>query len=110
MMMWETAFQAEAFAAFAGVGLISALLYDLASPAFGSSSVAVHIAADFLLSAVTGILCFFALALTGRDSLRLYMALALLGGAALYRLGIRRLIAFLWKICAGKRKKPERGE
>ena len=110
MILWETAFQAETFLAFLAVGLASALLCDLASPALRSPSLAAHVAADFLLCAATGILCFFALALTGRDSLRLYMALALFGGAALYRLGIRRLIAFLWKICAGKRKKPERGE
>lgn len=110
MTMWETAFQAEAFAAFAGVGLISALLYDLASPAFGSSSVAVHIAADFLLSAVTGILCFFALAMTGRDALRLYMALALFLGAAAYRLGVHRLLALFIKIWKRDRKSAGNGE
>lgn len=110
MMLWETAFQAEAFAAFAGVGLISAFLYDLASPAFGSASVAVHLATDFLLSAATGILCFFALAMTGRDTLRLYMALALFLGAAVYRLGAHRFLAFLTKFWKRNRKSAGSGE
>lgn len=110
MIQWETAFQAEAFMAFLTVGLASGLLCDLAAPAFRSHSAAVHIAADFLLCSATAILCFFALAMTGREALRLYMALDLAMGAALYRLGVHRLFIFITNLWKKNRKSPGSGE
>lgn len=110
MILWETAFQAETFMAFLGAGLIAAFLYDLASPAFRSSAVAVHIAADFLLCVFTMILCFFALALTGREALRLYMALALMLGGMLYRLGAHRLLSSIINLWKKNRKSSGSGE
>ena len=96
--------------AFLTVGLASGLLCDLAAPAFRSRSAAVHIAADFLLCSATAILCFFALAMTGREALRLYMALALAMGAALYRLGVHRLFIFITNLWKKNRKSPGSGE
>lgn len=110
MILWETAFQAETFMAFLGVGLISAFLCDLASPAFRSRTAAVHIATDFLLCVCTMILCFFALALTGREVLRLYMALALMLGGLLYRLGAHRIFVFITKLWKQNRKSAGNGE
>ena len=110
MIVRETAFQAETFAAFLGAGLAAALLYDLLTPVFRSRSVAVHVSADFLLCVCTMILCFFALALTGRNALRGYMALALFMGAAVYRLGIHRLLTSLINLWTKNRKSSGDGE
>lgn len=103
MRMAETAFQADTFLAFVAAGLLSALLYDLCTPIFRSRYIPAHAAADFLLGAFTMTLCFFALALTDRGEMRLYMALALFLGALLYRLGIHCLFAWAIKCLRGKR-------
>lgn len=110
MRMAETAFQADTFMAFVTVGLAAALLYDLATPVFRSRLAAVHVAADLILCAVTMVLCFFALALTGRNTLRLYMALALFLGALIYRAGVHRLLAGMIFFLAEKRNLRKHSE
>lgn len=110
MRMAETAFQADTFLAFAAVGLLSALLYDLCTPIFRSRYVPAHVAADFLLGAFTMTLCFFALAMTDRGEMRFYMALALFLGALLYRLGIHRLFAWGIKLWNRNRNPGKRSE
>ena len=91
MPLRETAFQGYTFLALMYVGFLSAFLYDLSAPGMNSRSWLVRAGVDILLCTATTLMSFAALTLTGCGTLRLYMALALLAGALIYRFGFRAL-------------------
>ncbi|MBQ7455771.1 MAG: hypothetical protein IJS53_04945 [Clostridia bacterium] len=110
MPLRETAFQGYTFLALAYAGLAAGLLCDLASPLLGSPRLLLRLSGDLLACAALTVLCFLALAGTRETGLRLYMPLGMLTGVLLYRLGLRRLLAFCAKMIRKKRKSPPRSE
>lgn len=110
MPMRETAFQAYTFLAFCYVGIMSALLYDVLLPGLRAGQGIFHIVLDLFLCAATAFGCFLALAVTRCGELRAYMLLALFLGAALYRLGLRRLAAGMINFFRRERRKPKNSE
>ena len=110
MPLRETAYQGYTFLALAYAGMAAALLYDLASPALNSRRWPARLAAEIALCALAAAMCLAALLYTGCGSLRLYMLLALAAGAAVYRLGVRRIFIFLIKRIQKNRRKAKRSE
>lgn len=110
MPLRETAFQGYTLLALIYAGLAAAALYDLLSPLLNSRRWYVRLPGDLALSAAIALLALTALALTGCDSLRLYMPLAMAFGAAIYRLGVRRLLAALINLFRKNRSCGKEGE
>ncbi len=108
--MRETAFQAYTFLAFCYVGALSALLYDLLLPCLRVGKGIFHMLLDLFLCAATAFGCFLALAVTRCGELRGYMLLSLVLGAAVYRMGVRRIFAGVIKFFHRNRKKAKDGE
>ncbi|MBQ9299010.1 MAG: hypothetical protein IJ214_00715 [Clostridia bacterium] len=110
MPLRETAFQGYTFLALIYAGAVIAFLYDLALPALNSPSWPAHVLADLLLCAAAASVVLAALFLTGCGSLRLYMALALLCGALIYRLGIRRFFSTVINLLRRNRNSARHSE
>jgi len=110
MPLRETALQGHTFLCLMYVGMISALLFDLCSPVFRCKSMLAHLGVDILLCTASVLMCFYALAATGCDTLRLYMALGLATGALLYRFGPRRAILYLANLIRRNRNSADRSE
>ncbi|MBQ9197197.1 MAG: hypothetical protein IJ157_08130 [Clostridia bacterium] len=92
MPLRETAFQGYTFLALVYAGMLLAPLYDLALPLLNSKSWFAHLLAALALCMISSGLTLAALTLTGCSSLRFYMLPAMLTGAMIYRLGLRRLL------------------
>ena len=110
MPLRETAFQGYTFLSLVYVGLAAGLLGDVFSPLTNSRRQILRLVGDALTCALVAFLCFLALAGTGNAKLRLYMPVGLLCGAALYCLGVRRLLAFAGKNLFKNRKTKDHGE
>ncbi|MBQ9198374.1 MAG: hypothetical protein IJ157_14230 [Clostridia bacterium] len=110
MPLRETAFQGYTFLALLYAGAAIGFFYDLALPALNSASWLAHLLADLLLCASGAALVLAALFYTDCGSLRLYMAVALLCGALIYRLGIRRLFAAVIKLLRRNRNSAGNSE
>lgn len=105
MTFFETAGQAAIFLMLLYAGAAAGITYDLLSPLRRHAPRPLAILLDGVWCALTGALCFFALALGGESTLRLYALLGLCCGAGIYSLGVRtavRAVAGLFK----KRKSP----
>ena len=110
MPLRETAFQGYTFLALAYAGSGCALLFDLMSPLLNSRLAALRVIADLLLCAASSLLILLTLSLTGAGSLRLYMAAAFAAGAAVYRLGVRRVIAAVINLLRKNRNSRKESE
>ena len=110
MPLRETAYQGYTFLALIYAGMAAGLLYDLASPALNSRRWPLRLAAEIALCAAVATLCLAALLYTGCGSLRPYMLLALAAGAAVYRLGVRRVFIFLINALRKNRSSRKRSE
>ena len=110
MTFFETGRQADLFLLLLYAGGLSALGYDLLSPARKHAPRFLVPALDVLWCLIAAGLCAFALAAGGEGQLRLYALLGLCCGAGIYCLGVRRVFAALGRLIARKRKRNSPGQ
>lgn len=110
MPMREVAFQGYIFLALVYAGIGCGIACDLFAPLLNSRYILLRLLGDLLLCAGCSVLILAALTLTACNGLRLYMALALAAGIAVWRLGIRRVLARIINLIWHNRKTPKNSE
>ena len=86
-------------------GVLSGLLLDVSTLLRRVLPRFLRFLPDAVFCALTAGLCFFALLMGRESALRLYAPLSLLGGGAVYALGLRRLAKGLYRASAGRKKR-----
>lgn len=106
MIFYETAHQGRLFLLLLYAGVLSGVLYDLASLFRRSLPGILRFLPDLIWCLLTAALCFFSLLLGQESQVRLFAPLGLMAGGALYGLGIRRIgKAFLFFLLGRKKRR-----
>ena len=97
MIFFETSGQALTFLMLLRAGMGAGIAYDVIAPLRRRAPRPLAAAMDVMWCGLAAGACLLALMAGGEGKMRLYALLGLFGGAAVYCLGIRRMVGWAWR-------------